>query len=231
MNIGGLQPVTILDYPQKVAAIVFTSGCNMRCPFCHNPDLVLPENIAKSHLLDVSELLEHLKKRKKYLDGLVITGGEPTIQSDIIDFCRSIKTIGYDIKLDTNGLMPEIIEKLLIENLVDYIAMDIKGALDEYPKFCGVKISGDEIGRSIKIIKGCGLNYEFRSTLVKGLHNKESVLKMAQSIKGAELYYLQNFNFQDRLVASDFIGQGFTVKEMDNFAKIAQELVKECKIR
>jgi pyruvate formate lyase activating enzyme len=203
----------------------------MRCPFCHNPDLVLPENIAKSHLLDEGELLEHLKKRRKYLDGLVITGGEPTIQSDIVYFCRKIKTMGYDIKLDTNGLMPEIVEKLLVENLVDYIAMDIKGALDEYPKFCGIKIDGDKICRSIKIIKGCGLKYEFRSTLVKGLHNKESVLKMSQSIKGAKLYYLQNFNLQDRLVAGDFTGQGFTVKEMENFAKIAKELVKECKIR
>ena len=231
MKIGGLQPVTILDYPQKVAAILFTSGCNMRCPFCHNPDLVIPENIEKSRLLDEGELLLYLEKRKKYLDGLVITGGEPTIQPDIVDFCRKIRGFGYDIKLDTNGLMPEVLEELLVEKLLDYIAMDIKGPVDEYEKFCGVRGNRDKIYKSIEIIKNSGLKYEFRSTLVKGLHSEEDVLKMSQAIEGVDLYYLQNFNFQDRLVDGAFSGESFSSKEMVNLLKIAQEFVKESKIR
>jgi len=231
MKIGGLQPVTILDYPQKVAAILFTAGCNMRCPFCHNPDLVIPENIEKSHLLDESELLIYLQKRKKYLDGLVITGGEPTMQSDIIDFCRKAHEMGYAIKLDTNGLMPEVLEKLLEEKLLDYLAMDLKGPVDKYEKFCGIKADCDKINKSIKIVKDSGLPYEFRSTLVKGLHDRDDVAEMAKVIKGAKLYYLQNFNFQDRLVDGNFLGKSNTTKEMENFAKIAQEFVKNCKIR
>ena len=231
MKIGGLQPVTLLDYPQKLAAIIFTAGCNMRCPFCHNPDLVIPENIEKSHLLDESELLTYLQKRKKYLDGLVITGGEPTMQPDIIDFCRKVHEMGYAIKLDTNGLMPEVLEKLLEEKLLDYLAMDLKGPVDKYEKFCGIKADCDKINKSIKIVKDSGLPYEFRSTLVKGLHDKDDVAEMAKAIKGAKLYYLQNFNFQDRLVDSGFSGKSFLVKEMENLAKIAQEFVKNCKIR
>ena len=203
----------------------------MRCPFCHNPDLVIPENIEKSHLLDEEELLAHLQKRKKYLDGLVITGGEPTTQPDIIDFCRKIKEMGYNIKLDTNGLMPEILEKLLQEKLLDYIAMDIKGPVDKYEKFCGIGGNSDKIYESIEIVKDSGLKYEFRSTLVKGLHSKDDVLEMAKAISGAKLYYLQNFNFQDRLVDGNFSGQSNTLKEMENLVKIAQEFVKESKIR
>jgi len=231
MKIGGLQPVTLLDYPHKVAAIIFASGCNMRCPFCYNSNLVLPEQIKLSQLLDKKQILDFLRRRRKYLEGVVITGGEPTLQSGLLSFCREVKKLGYDIKLDTNGLLPEALAKLLEAKLIDYIAMDIKGPIGQYKKFCGVDAAGQKIRGSIKLVMESGLPYEFRSTLVKGLHGAEDVAKMARAIKGAELYYLQNYNDSARPLLADFAGGSFFNKEMEEFRKIAAEYVKECKIR
>ena len=231
MKIGGLQPVTLLDYPHKVAAIIFASGCNMRCPFCYNSNLVLPEQIKLSQLLEPKPILDFLKRRKKYLEGVVITGGEPTLQPRLLPFCRSVKKLGYEIKLDTNGLRPEVLAKLLEAKSINYIAMDIKGPVTQYKKFCGVAIEGKKIRDSIKLVMESGLPYEFRSTLVKGLHTKEDVAKMARAIKGASLYYLQNYHDSARPLLADFKGESFFNKEMEEFRKIAGEYVKECKIR
>lgn len=231
MKIGGLQPVTLLDYPHKVAAIIFASGCNMRCPFCYNSNLVLPEQIRLSQLLEPLQILDFLKRRKKYLEGVVITGGEPTLQPRLLPFCRKIKKLGYEIKLDTNGLMPEMLKKLLDAGLIDYIAMDIKGPLGQYKKFCGAPIEAKKIKESIRLIKGSGLPYEFRSTLVKGLHTKEDIAKMAGAIRGANLYYLQNFHDQARPLLAEFKGTSFFNKELEEFRKAAAEYVKECRVR
>ncbi len=231
MKIGGLQPVTLLDYPRKVAAIIFASGCNMRCPFCYNSNLVLPSQIGLSQLLDKKQVLDFLVRRKKYLEGVVITGGEPTLQPGLLAFCRKIKKLGYEIKLDTNGLRPEILQKLLDAKLIDYIAMDIKGPLSQYKKFCGAAIDGKKIKASIKLVMASGLPYEFRSTLVKGLHTKEDIAKMARVIKGASLYYLQNYHDQSRPLLADFKGGSFFNKEMEEFRKLASGFVKECKVR
>jgi len=175
MIIGGLQPVTLLDYPQKVAAIIFTSGCNMRCPFCYNPSLVLPDMIVKNKLLVESEVLDFLIRRKKYLDGVVITGGEPTIHADLSSFCQKLKDIGYDIKLDTNGLRPEVIKELIDGRLVDYIAMDIKGPADMIEKFAGQPVDTEKIKVTIELVKNSNLPYEFRSTVVSGFHRSEDI--------------------------------------------------------
>ena len=164
MIIGGLQPVTLLDYPQKLAAIIFTSGCNMRCPFCYNPSLVIPEAIEKSGFIPEEDVVGFLKKRKKYLDGVVLTGGEPAMQPDVKNFCRKLKKLGYSIKFDTNGLLPDLLSDLISEKLIDYIAMDIKGPMVNYNKFSGVD-AGENIEKSIKLIKDSGLPHEFRSTL------------------------------------------------------------------
>jgi pyruvate formate lyase activating enzyme len=231
MKIGGLQPVTLLDYPHKVAAIIFASGCNMRCPFCYNSNLVWPEQIRLSQLLEKKQTLDFLARRKKYLEGVVITGGEPTLQPGLPAFCRKLKKLGYEIKLDTNGLRPEVLSKLLSAKLVDYIAMDIKGPLGRYKKFCGVAIDAKKIRASIKLVLKSGLPYEFRSTLVKGLHTVADVAKMARAIKGASLYYLQNYHDQARPLLADFKGVSFFNKEMEEFKKIAGEFVKECKVR
>lgn len=211
IKIGGIQPVTLLDYPQKVSAILFLSGCNMRCPFCYNPNLVLPELIEKNDSYDENDVFDFLKERKKYLDGVVITGGEPLMQNDIVKFIRQIKRLGYSVKIDTNGLTPLVIQELLDKKFIDYIAMDIKGPVEAYKKFCGVDIKPDIIKQSIDIVKNSSLPYEFRSTLVKGLHKKNDIAKMAQNICGAKKFYLQNFNRPGKLVSDVVPGQGFTL--------------------
>ncbi|MFA5029688.1 MAG: anaerobic ribonucleoside-triphosphate reductase activating protein [Patescibacteria group bacterium] len=231
MIIGGLQPVTLLDYPQKVAAIIFTSGCNMRCSFCHNPELVLPELAKADSRRSVKKTINFLSDRKKYLDGVVITGGEPLMQRGLFGFCRRLKKDGYEIKIDTNGLLPAVLKKLIDKKLVNYLAMDIKGPLDDYERFCGVKVDSTKLAASIKIIKTSGLPYEFRSTLVKGLHRVSDFKKMLKTIKGAEKYYLQNFIFRDKLVGSDFKGKSFSPKELNNFLRLAGQQVKSCYLR
>lgn len=232
IKIGGLQPVTLLDYPGKMAAIVFTLGCNLRCPFCYNPNLVLPEMIRHASIMSNSEVLAFLKKRKKYLEGVVITGGEPLLHKGIITFCRRVKKLGYKIKLDTNGLRPDVLKQLLDRKLIAYFAMDIKGPLEKYQKFSGVPAKPEIIAESIKLIKESGLPYEFRSTLVKGLHSKAAVGKMARAIKGAAKYYLQNFKADTATVGGQaFKGQSFTHKEMEQFRSLAASYVKECKLR
>lgn len=231
MEIGGLQPVTLLDYPQKVAAIIFTLGCNMRCPFCYNPTLVVPELRQENRLIPEADVLEFMKKRKKYIDGVVISGGEPTLQPDLPAFLRKLKKLGYAVKLDTNGLRPEALEKLLEDELVDYLAMDIKGPLENYQKFCGVAASAGTIAKSISLVMGSGLPYEFRSTLSKGLHKAGDLEEMAEAIAGADQWYLQNFSRQDMLVGTGFSGRGFPRSELEKFVEIGSKKVKKCEIR
>jgi len=229
MLIGGLQPVTLLDYPHKIAAIIFTAGCNMRCPFCYNYQLVLPELIRADKLYDESQIINFLKNRKKYLEGLVISGGEPTLQPDLISFLKKIKKIGYQIKLDTNGLMPDVLASVIDDNLVDYLAMDIKGPADKYKFFSGVEFG--RIGESIKLIMNSGLPYEFRSTLIKKMHQPEDMEGMSELIVGAENYFLQNYLSQPVLAGDNFKGRSFTTKELEEFKTIAQKKVKNCIIR
>lgn len=229
MVIGGFQPVTLLDYPQKVAAIIFTSGCNMRCPFCYNYKLVLPEYLDKEKSFEEKQILSFLKKRKKYLDGLVITGGEPTIQNDLPRFLLDVKQMGYSVKLDTNGLLPEVLEKLISQKLIDYIAMDIKGPLDKYSKYCGISETSN-IKESIAIVMNAGLPYEFRTTFAKGLHSIEDVVKIGKDIKGAQLYFLQGFRDEPKLDPKAKI-TGFTLEEMEEMRLQCEKFVKKCLIR
>jgi len=203
----------------------------MRCPFCYNPTLVISENIKEKNLIPEDEVLAFLKKRKKYLDGVVITGGEPLMQSDLKSFCKKLKRMGYVIKLDTNGLLPSLLQDLILEKLIDYIAMDLKGPVENYSKFCGVDANPQDIADSIKIIKNSGLPYEFRSTLVKSLHKEGDIEAMAGAIRGASLYYLQNFSKQDILVGSDFSGRPFPASELERFKSVAEKSVKKCLIR
>ncbi len=231
MKIAGLQPVTLLDYPQKLAAIIFTSGCNMRCPFCYNPFLVLPEWMKKNKLMAEKDLFVFFKKRKKYLDGVVISGGEPTLQRDLPKFCHRLKKLGYAVKLDTNGLMPEVLRQLIAEKLVDYIAMDLKSPLEKTGVACGLAVDAEKIKASIELIKNSGVDYEFRTTLVKGLHEKADIKKMAELIKGAKKYYLQNFSRVEQMVGGKFKGRSFARREMAEFAKLAKKLVAVCAVR
>jgi pyruvate formate lyase activating enzyme len=193
--IGGLQKVTLVDYPAKVACTVFLSGCNFRCPFCYSQELVLAESAKYHPQMDEDYFFSFLEERKGMLDGCVICGGEPTINPDLPLFLKKIKDLGYSIKLDTNGSNPEMINELIDEKLIDYIAMDIKAPLDQakYRIVTGTDIDVDKIKKSVELIKNSGIDYEFRSTVVPGIHTREDIMQMAKDIAPAKRYFLQQF--------------------------------------
>lgn len=192
MLINGFQKLTILDYPGKVACIVFTPGCNFRCPFCHNAALVT--HIDKESYLDIDEVLAYLKKRQGLLDGVVITGGEPLLQDGIEDFIAEIKSLGYSVKLDTNGSFPEKLISIVEKGLVDYVAMDIKNSKEKYGMTVGLKnFDIAPIERSVDFLLQGKVDYEFRTTIVKGLHTLDDVQDIVVWLKGAHKYFLQNF--------------------------------------
>lgn len=191
MILGGYQKLTLIDYPGKVAATVFTVGCSFRCPFCHNPELV---DLRLAHdEKSEKEFFEFLKKRKGKLEGVCITGGEPTIQPDIIDFIKKIKKLGFSVKLDTNGTRPDVLKKIIDGKLVDYIAMDIKHAPEKYEAATGAKADLERVKLSVEMIMRSAIPYEFRTTVVPGIHEEEDFEKIAEWIKGAREYWLQEY--------------------------------------
>ncbi|MBN1797729.1 MAG: anaerobic ribonucleoside-triphosphate reductase activating protein [Spirochaetales bacterium] len=194
MLIGALQRFSLLDYPGKISCIVFTQGCNFRCPYCHNPELVDSRLFMPKIMPQV--FFSFLEKRIKKIDAVVITGGEPTIQSDLPEFIRKIKALDFLVKLDTNGSRPEVLSALLDNKLLDYIAMDIKAPLDLYGKISGVYKNGSlntAIRESIDLIINSEVEHEFRTTIVKDLLSKEHILNISGLIPGAKKYVLQNF--------------------------------------
>jgi len=201
MKIGGYQRSSLIDFPGKIAAVVFTQGCGWRCPFCHNRSLVYPARFQPSVPMD--EIFDHLELRHGQLDGVVVTGGEPTLQTGLIDFLRRVRQLDYAIKLDTNGSRPDVLSSLLRENLLDYIAMDIKGPLSDYKRFTGCDVDTGLIELSIDLIKQSKLPYEFRTTLVGGLHTKEHIKQLAPLMYGVRRYVVQSY----RTPPSDFRSQ------------------------
>ena len=178
MKIGGLQKFSLIDYPGMVCAIIFTQGCNFRCPYCHNPELVLPAFFGDT--LKNEDVLEFLSSRTDQLDGVTITGGEPTIQKDLVSFLRKIKSLSFRIKLDTNGSKPIVLKKLLSEGLVDYIAMDIKAPFNDYPAITKVQTDITYLKQSMNIILDSNIDYQFRTTIVPGFHNMHVVDEIKQ---------------------------------------------------
>ncbi len=241
MIIGGLEKLTLLDYPDRLAAIIFTGGCNFRCHFCYNPMLVLPQISGKDEKnkkekgfssLSIKDLFLFLKERFGRLEGVVITGGEPTLHPDLPSFIKKIKKIGYLVKLDTNGTNPEMLKELIDAKLIDYIAMDLKSSLDKYEKTVGVKINYNNLKKSVKIIMSCGLPYEFRTTVVPGLLVKEDIEQMGEFIKGADKWYLQKFKSDTKLVNPLYQAQkAYSNKEMETLAESARKYVKLCEVR
>lgn len=196
MNIAGFQKLTLIDYPGKVATTVFTVGCTFRCPFCHNPELVVGTGrglSAGNSERTEKEFFQFLKKRKGKLDGICITGGEPTIQPDIIDFIKKIKKMGYLVKLDTNGTRPDVLRKVIQEKLVDFIAMDIKNQPKRYGITTGTKFDIGRIKLSVELIMNSRIPYEFRTTVVPGVHRQKDFVEIAKWIAGAKSYYLQKY--------------------------------------
>jgi len=193
IQIGGLQKLTLIDYPGRLAATVFLIGCNFKCPWCYSSELVLPEKIKKQPKISEKESLEFLKERKKLLEGLVLCGGEPSINKKLPALIKKIKKLGYLVKLDTNGSNPKMLKKLIKTKLIDYVAMDIKLPKERYPEIFGKRVKIEDIEESIKILKEGKVDYEFRTTMVPTVLNKEDILKIAKWIKGTKRYYLQNF--------------------------------------
>lgn len=254
MIIGGLQKFSLLDYPGKISAIVFTQGCDFRCQFCHNPMLVLAREVGKiintsktrkekgQALISEAGLFHFLKKRRGKLDAVVITGGEPTIHKDLLAFIKKIKKLGFLVKLDTNGANPEMLEKLTSpspspskgggEPLVDYIAMDIKGPENKYKKIAGARVDFKKIKKSVKIIKESKLPYEFRTTLAPGLLEKNDIAKVGEIIEGADKWYLQKFKVDTDLVNKELKKtKPFSRKEMEEMRKIGEKYARECGVR
>jgi len=193
MQIGGLQKITLIDFPGRLAATIFLTGCNFRCPFCYASELVLPEKIKKQPKISQTEFFKFLKERKKLIDGVVLCGGEPTMSKGLVSLIKKIKKMGFLVKLDTNGADPKTLKKLIDEKLIDYVAMDLKAPKEKYQKVTGTKVDVKKIQKSIDILKEGKVDYEFRSTIVPTLHKKEDVIEMARWIRGAKRYYLQNF--------------------------------------
>lgn len=229
MNISGLQKTSLVDYPGKISAVIFTSGCNFNCHFCHNPELVNPQ--FNSFQIQEKELFEFLNKRKKIIDAVVVTGGEPTIYDDLVGFIKKIKTIGFLVKLDTNGTNPELIKKLLKENLIDYIAMDIKGPIDKYSKITGKNVNTDNIQKSVEIIKKSKINYEFRTTVVPTLLDKNDFKKIGEWLNGSKKYYLQQFRNQKTLDPGLRNINPYSEDNLNNFANTIKKYVKNVEIR
>jgi len=212
LAIKGLEKASLIDYPGKVSAVVFLAGCNFRCPFCQNRDLVLePEKLES---IPEKEILDFLKERKKWLDGVCVTGGEPLLWKDLPDFLGRIKGLGYLVKLDTNGTSPKMLRELIERGLVDFIAMDIKGPLEKYEKFSGAEADKQKIRESIKLIINSGIEHEFRSTVLPALHTKEDVEEMARMVKGARKFYLQQFRPKNTLDQNFLKEKPFSEKEM-----------------
>ncbi|TAK95058.1 anaerobic ribonucleoside-triphosphate reductase activating protein [Patescibacteria group bacterium] len=192
MLIGGYQKLTLIDYPGKIATTVFTVGCSFRCPFCHNPELVT-EFQPLDYGQQEKEFFAHLKKRIGKLEGVCITGGEPTIQPDIIDFIKKIKKLGFLVKLDSNGSRPDVLKKVFDQKLVDFVAMDIKNSPRKYSQTAGTKVDLARVRLSVELIRRSGVDYEFRTTVVPGLHTAKDFEKIAAWLKGAKRYYLQAY--------------------------------------
>lgn len=197
MNISGFQKLTLLDYPKKIACIIFTRGCNFRCPYCHNSDLI--DNLGE---VQISEevIFDYLSNRKKLIDGVVISGGEPTLQPKLKEFIQKIKNLGLLVKLDTNGTNPKVLKELIQDNLVDYVAMDVKNIFDNYEEVIGTKGNIENIKKSIDILKNSQIEHEFRTTLIKNYHDLFKVEKICDYLGDMEAYYLQNFKMSEYVV-------------------------------
>lgn len=230
MKVTGIQKLTLLDYPGVVACTVFTAGCNFRCPFCHNAMLVLPEQIDDECLTD-DEVFGFLKKRRGVLDGVAVTGGEPLLHADMPEFLARVKELGYKIKLDTNGSNPELLSEIVNNKLVDRVAMDIKNAPEEYARTIGLK-SFDiaPVERSKEMLLRGDIDYEFRTTVVKGIHTKESLIGAAKWIEGAKEYYLQQFKDSGNLILPDGLS-AYDEKQMHALADAVRDYVPTVEVR
>jgi pyruvate formate lyase activating enzyme len=230
MIIGGLQKTSLIDFPGKVSCVCFVSGCNFRCPYCHNPDLV---NHPGKAFLDENGFFAFIRERQGFLDGVVLSGGEPTLQNDLPVFLSRIKREGYAVKLDTNGSHPRMIQELVARRLVDYIAMDIKTDPSLYPLYMQREIDPDNIRSSIRLIMASDIPYEFRTTCVRPIVSPETVEAIGRLVQGCSLYVLQQFS-SARVLQPDFFENtraGYDREEMVQLKALAEPWVQKCIVR
>lgn len=232
MHIGGLQKSSLVDYPGKLSSVIFFSGCNFDCPYCHNPELARGCTTCPADLT-TANICHFLEQRQGFLDGVVVSGGEPTLQNDLADLCRKIKGLGYPLKLDTNGSRPRVLEHLIDEKLVDYIAMDLKTDPLLYKSYIKPDCGPDPILASIRILMESGIDYEFRTTCVKPIVTLETIENMSHLIQGARLYALQRFRNNDVLHPEFFRGveNEYSDEELIQLKAIAAKWVENCIIR
>ncbi len=226
MKIGGLQKFSMIDYPDKVACIVFTQGCNFRCPYCHNPELVKPEMFGES--LDEEEFFDFLKERVGKLDAVSITGGEPTLQYDLIEFIKKIRDLGFLIKLDTNGTNPDMLKEIIDQKLVSYLAMDIKAPFSKYEEITKMPVNIEKIKQSVEMIKNSGIDYEFRTTLVKNLLSPEDIVQIGRDIAGAKQYFLQKFVSTKTVDEKVLNEETYSEEELENLKEQLKPFVAKC---
>ena len=226
--IKGLQTLTLLDYPGKVACTVFTGGCNFRCPFCHNGGIVLNPGAEPS--IPQEKVFDLLKKRRGVLEGVCITGGEPTLWKGLWDFAREVKALGYAVKLDTNGTNPELMHKLILAGVVDYVAMDIKNCPDKYAETVGVKgFSIQPVKDSVRLLLQGTAGYEFRTTVVKGMHTPQDIVEIGKWIQGAEKYFIQPYRDSDLVI--DRSCERHSDEELQALLAAAREYIPAAEIR
>lgn len=219
MRIGGLQKLSLIDYPGKLAAVVFTQGCNFRCGYCHNPELVLPQEYCP--VISEEEVMAFLRSRQEYLEGVVVTGGEPTVQGDIISFLDKIKRLGYLVKLDTNGSRPEVLKQLLSLRLVNYVAMDVKSSLSRYREVINAPLSVEKIEESIQTIIDSGIQHEFRTTVVKAFHPCQDLLEIRSLVEGARRYNLQMARLDGKILDNSLLAhEPYSEGEFDRLREI-----------
>lgn len=238
MKIHGLNKLTLLDYPGHMACLIFTGACNYRCPFCHNASLVLNPNSQPA--ISEEEIFAFLQSRKGILEGVCISGGEPTLQADLPEFIRKIRTMGFHVKLDTNGSRPGILKALLEEGLLDYVSMDIKNALKKYLSTIGIpeSVSGfnnlitDSVRQSAELLMQSSIPYEFRTTVVKELHNEEDLLSIGKWLNGANAYYLQSFRDSETLIGAS-LGQfhAYEPEQMRAFRDLLKPYFETVEVR
>ena len=226
MNVQGYQKLTLLDYPGRTACTVFTGGCNLRCPFCHNAGLVR-NPLAGPNLTD--EVLAYLAKRKGILDGVCVTGGEPLLQPDLVGFLQAVKEMGYAVKLDTNGMLPGRLSEVLATNLVDYVAMDIKSSPSGYPAATGTDADVSAVSDSLSILRDSGIPFELRTTAVRGIHTEADFAAIGEWIGDVPAYYIQRFVDSGQLLGSGC--DAFTPEEMERLLTTVRVHVPSAQLR
>lgn len=228
VSIGGVQKLSLVDYPGHVAAALFLTGCNMRCGYCHNPELVLPERLAPS--IPVDEVMSFLRSRLGRLDGVVISGGEPTVSQDLPLLAAMIKELGYDVKLDTNGTHPEMVADMIDAGMIDFVAMDVKGPLDKYIEIAARPIDLAAIERSVRLLIDSGIEHEFRTTVVREQLAVEDFHAVGQLVKGADRFALQHFIPKETISPQFTRFHTFTEEEFMRAREIMKGYVRQCVI-